>query len=40
VTPDGAVAQIDWDEARVDASILDEVALSVAVGGDIAAAIP
>jgi len=33
VTSEGAVALVDWDEARVDASILDEVALSVALGG-------
>ena len=33
VTPDGTVALVDWDEARVDASILDEVALSIALGG-------
>lgn len=33
VTPDGGVALVDWDEARVDASILDEVALSIALGG-------
>ncbi len=33
VTPEGDVALVDWDEARVDASILDDVALSVALGG-------
>ncbi len=33
VTPEGNVALVDWDEARVDASILDEVALSIALGG-------
>jgi hypothetical protein len=27
-TPEGRLALIDWDEARVDASILDEVALA------------
>jgi len=32
-TPDGRVALVDWDEARVDASVLDEVALSAALGG-------
>lgn len=31
-TPDGHVALVDWDEARVDVSILDEVALSAALG--------
>ena len=33
LTPEGTVALVDWDEARVDASVLDEVALSVALGG-------
>jgi len=33
MTPEGNVALVDWDEARVDASILDEVALSIALGG-------
>lgn len=31
-TPDGGVALVDWDEARVDVSLLDEIALSLALG--------
>lgn len=31
-TDDGGIALLDWDEARVDVSLLDEVALSLSLG--------